>query len=212
MDPAFWHTKWSRNEIGFHEGRPNALLVKHLPRLALRPQARIFVPMCGKSQDIEWLMAQGFRVAGVELSPIAVAQLFSDLGLDPRITPIERLARYSARGIDIFVGDVFDLSADILGSVDAVYDRAALVALPRQMRRRYAAHLIEITSAVPQLLICFAYDQSLRAGPPFSVNDEEIRELYAEFHDPLLLETVAVRGGLKGLVDARETVWLLERR
>ena len=168
--------------------------------------------MCGKSRDIEWLISQRFRVSGVELSRIAVEQLFSDLGLEPSITPVGRLAHYSAQGIDIFLGDVFDLSADILGVVDAVYDRAALVALPRDMRIRYASHLSNITIAAPQLLICFEYDQSLRDGPPFSVGGEEIQQLYLGKYRVLRLETVLVNGGVKGLKEATESVWLLERR
>ena len=81
--------------------------------------------------------------------------------------------RYSADGIDIFAGDIFEITADVLGPVDAVYDRAALVALPEGMRRRYAAHLAGITAVAPQLLVTFEYDQAEMDGPPFSITEEE---------------------------------------
>ncbi len=93
MDRDFWHQKWADNDIGFHEGQPNALLVRQLHRLALAPGARLFVPLCGKSQDIPWLVGQGFRVIGAELSPVAVEQFFAGLGVQPEITLAGQLVR-----------------------------------------------------------------------------------------------------------------------
>jgi thiopurine S-methyltransferase len=89
-----------------------------------------------------------------------------------------QLAALQRQGHRTFVGDIFDLSRATLGPVDAIYDRAALVALPETMRNRYAAHLMEITDHAPQLLICFDYDQSLQPGPPFSISDEEVGRHY----------------------------------
>jgi thiopurine S-methyltransferase len=119
------------------------------------------------------------------------------------------MRRYSAEGIDVFAGDIFALSRDMLGPVEAVYDRAALVALPDEMRGRYAAHLADITCRVPQLLISFDYDQSLLDGPPFSVPGDEIARLYGKTYEPARLGSADVAGGLKGKCPAEETVWLL---
>ncbi len=210
MDTNFWQKKWIDNEIAFHEGKPNALLVRHVHRLALPPGARLFLPLCGKSQDIPWIVSQGFRVVGAELSPIAVAQFFAELGVQPDVTPIGKLTRYRATGIEIFCGDIFELTPAALGSVDAIYDRAALVALPVEMRTRYAKHLVEIGGIAPQLLISFDYDQSAMEGPPFAVNGREIGHLYRDTHQPHLLEERNIAGGLKGQCEATEQAWLLE--
>ena len=105
---------------------------------------------------------------------------------------------------------IFDLSGEVLGPVDAVYDRAALVALPEDMRRRYTAHLIEITDKAPQLLIAHQYDQNAMDGPPFSISDEEIEAHYRDHYDLAKLASVEVAGGLKGKCPARENVWLLQ--
>lgn len=211
MDPDFWHARWTNNQIGFHEGKPNALLERHFSRLALARGARVFVPLCGKSRDIAWLLDQGFAVAGAELSRIAIEQLFDELGVAPVLSEDGALTRFSAPALDIFVGDIFNLSAATLGPVDAVYDRAALVALPRPLRARYAAHLVEITAAAPQLVICFDYDQSLADGPPFAVSETEVRTLYGDAYGITLLEDIDVPGGLKGKHPAREHVLLLGR-
>lgn len=212
MEADFWHRKWESNEIGFHEGAPNSLLVKYFGELGLAPGDRVFVPLCGKTQDINWLLAQGCRVAGAELSEVAVRQWFEESGVTPTINEQGPLMRYSAPDVDIFVGDIFSLSREALGAVDAVYDRAALVALPEDMRTRYTAHLRAITREAAQLLICFEYDQSVMAGPPFSISDAEVRRHYEAVYVPRLLERRDVPGGLKGQCAARENVWLLRQR
>ena len=99
----------------------------------------------------------------------------------------------------------------MLGIIDAVYDRAALVALPTSMRNAYASHLIQITQAAPQLLITFEYDQRLIDGPPFSINEEEVRHHYAATYQLKPVERKEVAGGLKGKVTSVEAIWLLQQ-
>ncbi len=212
MDARFWRDKWERNQIGFHEAKANPLLVAHFDRLALPAGSRIFVPLCGKTLDIHWLLSRGQHVAGAELSELAVHQLFMELGVSARTTVTGKVTRYSAPGIDIFHGDIFDLSGDELGTVDAVYDRAALIALPEPLRSRYARHLAAITEQAMQLLICTVYEQHLLAGPPFSVKGGEVARLYDRPYDLESLGSVAVVGGLKGICPASEEVWLLTPR
>jgi thiopurine S-methyltransferase len=148
-------------------------------------------------------------VAGAELSKLAVDQLFAELGVTPEITREGELEHYRAPNIDIFVGDIFALTSESLGPVDASYDRAALVALPQDLRDRYTAHLVAITQKAPQLLICFEYDQRVMDGPPFSVTADEVKRQYGERYAVRHLETVDVPGGLKGKIPATESVWHL---
>ncbi|HSA85132.1 MAG TPA: thiopurine S-methyltransferase [Nitrospira sp.] len=212
MEPSFWYQRWEKNEIGFHEGKPNQLLVKHFSELSVAKGRRIFVPLCGKTHDISWLLSRGYRVAGAELSQLAIEQLFMELGMQPEITTVGKVEQWSANSLDIFVGDIFALSRQMLGPVDAVYDRAALVAFPAEMRTRYTAHLREITDKAPQLVICYDYDQSLMDGPPFCVSNEEVHRHYATTYDLTLLAGTEVAGGLKGKAPAKENVWLLKPR
>ncbi len=211
MDAAFWHQKWEANEIGFHEGEANRLLVKYFNALSLAEGRRVFVPLCGKTLDIAWLLSNGFRVAGAELVESAIEQLFSELGIEPEISEVGGVKRYSAKNIDIFVGDIFAVSSEILGSVDAIYDRAALVALPEEIRRRYTGHLMEISDRTPQLLLTFEYDQSVMDGPPFSISNEEVIQHYGDRYELTLMESIAIPGGLKGKCAATENVWLLKK-
>ena len=209
MDPNFWHKRWEKNEIGFHQSEVNALLSDHFLGLSLPRTSRIFVPLCGKTRDIAWLLSQGYRVVGVELSKLAVEQLFVDLGVAPEISNQGELLRYSAPDLEIFVGDIFELSGDFLGGVDAIYDRAALVALPTELRGRYGAHVAAITQMAPQFLICFEYDQAVMKGPPFSIDRHKVHDVYGMQYQIEPIANRDVAGGLKGKCPAQEVVWYL---
>lgn len=211
MEASFWHNRWQTNQTGWHEGAVNPLLVEHFPSLHVPPGGRVFVPLCGKSLDLGWLLSRGYAVAGAELSELAVTQLFAELGMEPSISNIGKLKRFHGEKIDIFVGDIFDLSREILGPVDAVYDRAALVALPETIRPRYTAHLKTITALAPQLVIGYEYDQTVVAGPPFSVTSDELRRHYSGDYTLKLLARLEVPGGLKGKCPATEHIWRLTK-
>ncbi len=210
MDPSFWHQRWEKNDIGFHESEANPALVKYFSKLFLAKGGRVFLPLCGKSLDIGWLLAQGYRVAGAELSKIAIEQLFLQLGLQPKISKVDELSHYRANNIDIFVGNILKLSKKMLGPVDAIYDRAALVALPKEMRHQYTTHLKDITNKAPQLLLSFEYDQTLMEGPPFSVSDLEVHQHYRDSYFLTRITSTDIPGGLKGKCPVKENVWLLK--
>ncbi|MHA3982855.1 thiopurine S-methyltransferase [Acinetobacter venetianus] len=209
MKHEFWHDKWQSNNIGFHLSNPNPLLIKHIHSLNLQPQARIFIPLCGKSLDIHWLLEQGFHVTGIDLSPIAIEELISELKLEFTVSQVGDLTHYHHQNIDLYVGDFFELSLGHISKIDATYDRAALVALPEHMREAYTQHLVQLTQNAPQLLISFEYDQDLLAGPPFSVPEQEIRKYYASRYE--IKQLASEYEKLKGKVDAKENVWLLEK-
>jgi thiopurine S-methyltransferase len=210
MDPSFWHERWRENRIGFHLTLPNPLLVRRFGALGLKEGARVFVPLCGKTRDIAWLLSEGYRVAGAELSQIAIDQLFAELDMQPEVSDEGGLRHHRAPRIDIFVGDILALTPEALGPIDAVYDRAALVALPPDVRPRYAEHIVRLTAAAPQLLVSYEYDQTIVPGPPFSVPPSEIDQLYGARFMVTTLETVDLPAGMKGKADAVETVSLLE--
>ena len=209
MDTDYWHRKWQADDIGFHQAEGNPLLHAYFKELSLTVGSRVFVPLCGKTRDIAWLLSQGYQVAGVELSELAIQQLFAELGLEPAVTTKSGMKHYSATDLDVFAGDIFQLTRQMLGPVDAVFDRAALVALPEDMRIRYAGHVTEVTGQAPHLLVTFEYDQTRMAGPPFSICDAEIQNHYRDSYNISPLASVDVAGKLKGKCVAKENVWLL---
>lgn len=209
MEASFWHQKWQRGEIGFHRDEANPHLVTHLSQLNLGEGSRVFLPLCGKTRDIAYLLSCGYQVLGIELSELAIRELFEELSLTPQITQLDHFSCYRADGIKIFVGDFFKLTAELAGEIAAIYDRAALVALPSHMRRDYSAHLIKLSQHAPQLLVTYEYQQELIDGPPFSISEQEVAQHYADVYSVQLLERVAVEGGMKGKVPSSEAVYCL---
>lgn len=218
MHPEFWLDKWKNNCTGFHQQRINPYLTKYWHRLELPPASQVFVPLCGKSLDMLWLHEQGHCVAGIEISELAVNQFFDENGLQHVITPEANFNRYEAAGITLWQGDFFKLGPNHVNRVKALFDRAALVALPPVMRQRYVRHLSAILpDQVKILLITFDYDLDGMAGPPFSVTEAEVRELYRHRFYIELIEVQSVldqyppfqAAGLKYL---SENVYLLTAR
>ena len=109
MDADFWLQKWEMKDIAFHQTEANPLLVKRFKELSLEQGSRVFLPLCGKTLDIAWLLSNGYRVAGAELSEMAIEELFLELGMNPEVTEAGKLKHYVGKNIDIFVGDTFDL-------------------------------------------------------------------------------------------------------
>lgn len=212
MEYEFWNQRWQTQDIGFHLNSPNPYLTKYFSKLELTPQSTILVPLCGKTRDIAWLLANGFHVIGIELVEVAVQQLFDELGITPTISQKSGLTLYQANDIDIFVGNIFSVSADHISNINtvsAIYDRAALVALPENLRKQYTQHIKQLSHCAPQLVICYEYSQQAMSGPPFSISDKALNQYYAEYYSLRKLSSEPVEGKLKGQVIATENSWLL---
>ncbi len=141
---------------------------------------RVLVPLCGKTEDLAFLAGRGHEVVGVELVEDAVRQFFDEHETTPSITQRGDMAVYRAGAITVFAGDFFATSRELLGDIDGIYDRAALIALPPDMRARYVPHVRAVTPhATRELLVTLDYPPGTYEGPPFSVEEAEVRRLFA---------------------------------
>jgi len=210
VDKSFWLERWARQETKFHEGRPNRLLTAHFSQLGFSAGQRVLVPFCGKAVDMAWFLEQGIKVIGIELAESAVVEFFQDLNVTPDIEVSRSHKCYKAVHIEILVGDFFTVKK--IPDIDFVYDRAAIVALPPDMRERYSRYLTQLTKNAPQLVITFVYDQQLMDGPPFSVDGVELERLYGSTYTITELAQDQVKDRLRGTVPAQELCWLLGKR
>lgn len=177
MKHDFWHQRWSEGRIGFHQADFNPYLKKYWQLLSLAADDRVFVPLCGKSKDMLWLREQGHEVLGVELNASACEAFFAENGAEPECNQKSGFEVRSVDGVELMCGDFFSLNTEDLRDVGAVYDRAALIALPQEMRTQYAEHLTQILpKGVQILLITLEYDGE--GGPPFSVQGSEVERLF----------------------------------
>lgn len=214
LGSEFWTKRWQEGQIGFHEGRANDLLVKYIDRIeSRRMPARILVPLCGKSCDLKWLADRGHEVVGVELAFQAVEAFFDEQKLTPERVEIGGHRALRSKHVTLVCGDFFDVANETLGQFDAVYDRAALVALQPEARGRYVETCRRrLVEGGLTLLVALAYDQSLASGPPWSIDEQTVREVFAE-RSIASLETrdvsVAKRLADAGIASLKETAYLI---
>lgn len=204
-----WQGRWIEGRTGWHEPAGNQALKTHWPPL---PEgSSVLVPLCGKSPDLLWLAQHGHVVVGVELSEIAVAGFFDEHELEFVRDSSGPLDRYSAIDypITLYCGDYFGFQSH---PFDALYDRAALVALPQDLRPRYVEHTRQLlTPEATRLVVTFEYAQQVANGPPFSVPAAEI----SRYWDDLVrvgarddIDNCPPKFRQAGLTEFLEVVWL----
>lgn len=217
MHEDFWQARWARDEIGFHLDEVNPYLLRYWSQLSAAPGERVLVPLCGKTLDLRWLAAQGLQVLGVELSRKAIEDFFAEQGLQPQIEEQGAFVRFRVDAIELWCGDFFALTAADVEQCHLFYDRAALIALPLEMRQRYAAHLQAILpQACRGLLVTLDYPQEQMNGPPFAVPAEQVQAFYDDCWDVRLLARDDVLGEnwrflQRGLTRLEELVFTVRR-
>lgn len=157
-DNALWRQCWRDQQTDFHQQEVNRLLTRFWRGLDLAPGSRVFVPLCGKSLDMIWLAQQGHEVIGLELSPVAVRAFFSENRMQPSQRKVGQFTLWQCGKISILCGDYFAVAGADLGNIDVVYDRAALTALPEDIRRLYVAHLKLILPAACKVFLLTVED------------------------------------------------------
>ncbi|MFU8877364.1 MAG: thiopurine S-methyltransferase [Wenzhouxiangellaceae bacterium] len=175
MEPNFWHERWDSDKIGFHRSNIHPALRAYWQKITSDAGSPVLVPLCGKSLDLRWLANRGHAVTGIELSEKAVREFFDEADLEAQRSPAGQLTRWHAGNNEIFEGDFFAWQAK--QPFELFYDRAALIALPPEMRPKYLEHLrAQLADGAQGLLITLEYDSAQMDGPPFSVHEKELKQ------------------------------------
>ena len=218
MNPEFWQTRWQEKRIGFNQSEVNPSLIKYFSDLKLPTGSRVLVPLCGKSIDMVWLAAQGSGVVGVELVESAVREFFAGNNISYTIKAHSEHSNVkcyqgslSGQTIELWVANIFMLVTNDIGRVDAVYDRAALIAMPTELRPQYSQQVIDLSQNAPQLLLTLNYDQNEWAGPPFSISHEQIQQYYSAHYNIHELEGEPSVLNAAPEMAVTEHVWLLNK-
>jgi thiopurine S-methyltransferase len=184
LQPDFWHERWRTGQIGFHQSAVDRNLRQYWPDLGLTSNSRVFVPLCGKSLDLLWLCERGHSVTGVELSTLALESFCMEHGVPAKRRILDDFDVYEAAKLQLFRGDFFALTPELLGPVSAVFDRAALISWTPELRATYVKHITELTNPGTQtLLVTMEYPQEQMKGPPFSLGADDVERLYAPHHE-----------------------------
>ncbi|KTD15969.1 thiopurine S-methyltransferase [Legionella lansingensis] len=212
----FWLKIWQADNIPFHQDKINPDLIQYWPSLNLSPGAKVLVPLCGKSLDLLWLMQQGFHIIGIELSELAVQCFASENNLPMTKRLDQGFICYSAPSISIWVEDIFNLNRDFIGQVDAIYDRAALIAIPAKLRPRYIKTCLQWLAPQGKILLkTLTYEEKQMEGPPFSVDDAEVKALYSSCQELQCIKETSREVDksdplyARGLKQSTDKVWLI---
>jgi thiopurine S-methyltransferase len=215
MEAEFWIKAWNEGRTQFHQPHYHPKLTGHFARLEARAGQKVLVPLCGKTKDMMWLYQQGLEVHGVELHGPAIREFFTENALEaPRVSRDGQHTHHVHDRLTVSCGDFLKLDQSEV--YDLVYDRAALVALPRPMRKEYAQVIRRALKPGGKcLLISYEYDTAQMEGPPFSITEDEILELYQSSFEIELIEDEVPKGEggrLAAVKSLRQKVHLLRKR
>ena len=218
-----WFDRWQEGRIGFHVSGENPWLTRFADDVyaaETTATSRILVPLCGKTWDLLWLRSRFHAVIGVELVPQAVHDFFAEHELTPTQDTVGPFERFRHGNLTLLQGDFFELELSHVDDqpFEAVYDRASLIALPQELRERYVPHLESLLAPrAQQLLITISYEEGKTTGPPHSVTEEEVHQLFADQADVSVLDTKDLLQESpnmqeRGVSWARETAFRLQFR
>jgi thiopurine S-methyltransferase len=210
----FWKDRWQSGNTPWHQAQIEQLLVRHFSKSV----KRAFVPLCGKTLDMLWLLQQGVAVVGNDLSEIACRDFFAENKIECQEEIRGRYKIFKAPSIELWAGDFFEMDVQDLGAVDFIYDRASLFALPPgEIRDQYVQQIKAIPSHsrlknFQMLVIGRKIEPPLAEGPPFSVLEEDIRAYFEDVFSTERLESVArpSRSDIPGVIT--ETAYRLAVR
>lgn len=217
MEKNYWLNKWQTKDTAFHEKNINADLIAYVDKLNLKPGDCILVPLCGKTKDMLWLAEKGFHVIGVELSPIACNDFFAELNIKPNVTKQSEFTKYQYNNIELFCGDLFNLTSSDLPIIHAAYDCKALIALPPDLRKKYLDHIVDCTGTKIRILLLTIETSSQVQSPPFPVSKTEVDLLYGSYFDVQLLKCISITDipehlVKKGYTEMTESVYLISEK
>lgn len=193
MEISYWKARWQKDKTGWHMNRVYPHLPAFWPRLQLNKGATVLVPLCGKSLDMLWLKNQNYDVIGIEVSEKAANEFFTENRLKFEKSSKALFTIYKSDNIAIWTGDFYKLKENYLPGVDAIYDKAAIIALPEKQRNKYADKLLSLCKSHTQILMnAFEYEQKEMAGPPFAVLREELDELFGQQFNIRLLHEESI--------------------
>jgi thiopurine S-methyltransferase len=189
MELSYWQSRWRKGNIGFHMDQGYPGLKRNWAKLNMPERAIVLVPLCGKSTDMDWLAQRVETVIGVETAEEAISQYFTERKLNPDKAAYSGFDIYRAGNIELWLGDFFKFPENRHSGYDLIYDKASLVALPKEMRIRYAKKILALSAGNTRYLLHhFLYDSSEMSGPPFMISVQEIEELFSNKFSVMVLE------------------------
>ena len=99
------------------------------------------------------------------------------------------------RPLRILVGSVFDMSPEITGQFDVIWDCFALVAINTEDLQRYATTLSSCMKQSGKMLMATVeYDRAEHSRHPLCITTPTITELFGDAFDVTFIEAIDITG------------------
>ncbi|KAH3733594.1 hypothetical protein DPMN_040025 [Dreissena polymorpha] len=149
-------TKWGVGDTAFHQGAHDPLFDTHG----------------------DMMFEGGANRAG---GPGTVLKIKLDVQVQ-YVEGVGRLYKSTDGRLQVYVGDLFDLTKDRLGEFDRVWDSKSIVAINVVDQERYRDLLLSFLKKDGQYyLMIIDYDPAVWPGPPHNITDQRVRQLYGEY-------------------------------
>mmetsp|Transcript_20024 Transcript_20024/g.33246 ORF Transcript_20024/g.33246 Transcript_20024/m.33246 type:complete len:271 (+) Transcript_20024:128-940(+) len=193
-----WLRRWDNNKIGFHKQEVHENLLQHgatiIPSFAdggetCSDPVRVFVPLCGKSVDMAFLaqhksVSDVVGIDGIRKALEEFAEEQPELEVKPVEDSPDAFERLQGKKTTLLKGDLFAMDVDAAGGrFDSIWDRASLVAIAPSLREDYVQVMKKLLKPGGTILLATlerrtGSDEGIKAGPPFSIPEKEVRRLY----------------------------------
>ncbi|MGH8046743.1 MAG: methyltransferase domain-containing protein [Chthoniobacterales bacterium] len=170
-----WEGRYQTGDMPWEKGSAAPPLIDWLARHEV--QGRVLVPGCGSGHDVRELARAGTQPIGLDLSPSAIALAKS----------------HPAIGSENYrTADFFALPADLMESLDWVFEHTCFCAINPADREKYATAAATALKPGGRMLAIFYLDPGHDHpddGPPYGTTREELDGLFGD-HFELLEEYV----------------------
>lgn len=183
-----WLKIWQASpDLEFDQGNKGNLLIRNFLGLGIERNAEILFPLCGKAKSMFSLAEYGYRIAGIEISPVAISRFFSDhvLGVVQGLENGTPVYIAEALPIKIYCGDLFK---GVRLQCEAFFDVAALVAVLPEQREQYIDTLCSMLAPKAKGIVAVVHYDGLASTAPFPVSAQAFHALFSERFDITELE------------------------
>lgn len=201
QDIEYWANRHKCHATQWHIDEVHPHLLKYLSQLTqqswekpgVEKKLKFFVPLCGKTKDIPFLVNLGFQVFGVEAVHSVVEELTQENNLELEFDDSRLLYHNKENTLQIYCGDFFKCPIEQYGPFDCVWDRNSFIALDYSFRPAYLEVMKRSVGYGSKhdfryLLQSVKYQKAKTTGPPRAVYEEDIDSFFRSWADVTFLE------------------------
>ena len=216
--------RFGKNQIEFHRGRSPWLMLleefRELFPLLLMVAALLafftnhLSPNEGYEHDLPYRTQGGTDYLTAKGESDVIIERYTHIHLQGLVRPLHEGDQLQSQHHAAQSMQVLALAYKVVEQADAEAEDLVIIGLVAMVDTPHpevSAAVAACKSAGIRIIVTYEYDQSLMAGPPFSVTGDEIQQHFATTNHLKMLEHTHLERGLKEKISVVETTWLLQK-